>query len=307
MSGSLQTPASLQAEAPVSEPGGIQDISDSAFLRFRDLIQSEAGIYLRDSKRILVSNRLRKRLRALGLSSYDDYYDLLTGTDRGREEMFNFIDAISTNETYFYRGATQLEALRLAILPPMMKSRQELRIWSAACSTGEEPYSILIAVEEAARKMEWRGAVAMMATDISTRALALAREAVYDDRALRDLPPEYRSAYLEKRDDGRYEVCAAIKSRVTFSRHNLLKDPPPDRSMDIIFCRNVLMYFTRETQEQVVNRCFAPVLSPDGYLFLGSSESFVGMKLRFRYAGISHSQIYTPEDNEAHRDTRTGG
>jgi len=277
-------------------PGDIKDLGDAAFENIRTLIQAETGIHLRDSKRILVSNRLRSRLRALGLGSYDEYYELLTRPGKGRDEMYNFIDAISTNETYFYRGENQFDALRLDILPGLFKSRGEVRIWSAACSTGEEPYSVLIAADASARAHVWNGTVKVIATDISTSALAVAQEGVYDQRALRALPQGYLKTYLNRTDDGRYKVSETVRSRVRFERHNLLKDRAPDGPMDIILCRNALMYFTRETQEQIVKRCIEPALRDDGYLFIGSSESFVGMKTSFRYAGIRKCQIYVKSE-----------
>ena len=126
----------------------ISSLSDRTFNDFRELIYRETGIHMRDTKRILVSNRLRKRVIALELSGYDEYYHYLTKTEDGKRELPNFIDAVSTNETYFYRGDNQFVALREEILPNLFKSRSNIKVWSAGCSTGEEPYTICIIIKE---------------------------------------------------------------------------------------------------------------------------------------------------------------
>ena len=278
---------------------GTRELSAATFDRFTELIRSETGIHMSDSKRVLVSNRLRARLRALRLESYEDYYDLLISGEKGRQEMPHFIDAISTNETYFFRGEAQFDALQRTILPELLSRRAKLEVWSAASATGEEAYSILIAALEAATAAGWAGRIEVMATDVSTRVLEAAERGLYSGRSLRKLSDSRLAAYFHRAAEGQYQIEEELRRKIRFRRHNLLKDVPPPIRFDIIFCRNVLMYFNRVTQKGVIERQIAPVLAPDGYLFIGSSESFVGLDGPFQYAHIDNCPIYTLKSREA--------
>lgn len=268
----------------------IGELKTETFDQFRIFIQAETGIHLRDSKKILVSNRLRKRLSALAINSYEDYYKLLTQGDS--EEKQNFIDAISTNETYFYRGGEQFESLRSGILPQLFKTRSTLKIWSAGSSSGEEPYSVLMAAEQAAKETKWSGKIELIATDINVSVLDAARKGLYSITTLRNLPDPFLSMYFNACPGDHFEVKDELKKKITFFPHNLLKDDAPDGIFDIIYCRNVLMYFARKTQESIITKKFAPALAKDGYLFIGSSESFVGIDTPFKYAHINGCPIY---------------
>jgi chemotaxis protein methyltransferase CheR len=269
----------------------LPQLSERTFRRFTELIYLETGICMRESKRILVSNRLRKRILALKMGSYDEYFRFLTENEKGKEELPNFIDAVSTNETYFYRGDNQFQALEEVVLPELFKKRKRIKVWSAGCSTGEEAYTVCIVILEAAGTY-WGGEVEIMGTDINTDVVKKAREARYSGRTLRFLPTELLNKYFEYTNNGIYELKSRVKSLVQFRTHNLLKDDPPGSSFDIIFCRNVMIYFDKQTQKKLVDTMFAKSLLPAGYLFIGHSESLLGWSERFKYAQILKAPIY---------------
>ena len=271
-----------------------EPLSDELFSRFRELIYRETGIAMKENKRILLANRLRKRVLELGLDSYDDYYRYLTSNPKGRSEIINFIDAISTNETYFFRGNNHFEALADVVLPELFKKRKLIKAWSAGCSTGEEPYTMSIVALEAKKKHSWNGKFEIIATDISNEVLNRAINGVYTGRTMRFLPEEIKQRYFEHIGDDKYRVCEMLKRNVSFIRHNLLKDPPPYDGFDFIFCRNVMIYFDRETQKKIVEDVFANAIKPDGYLFIGHSESLIGKTEKFKYAHIMKAPIYRP-------------
>jgi chemotaxis protein methyltransferase CheR len=272
------------------------DLNEDTFAHFQDLIRERTGIQMRDSKRILVANRLRKRLAAVRVTTYEEYYRYLTTSPRRAAELPCFINAISTNETCFYRGGAQLMAFERQILPELLRNRRALHLWSAGSSTGEEPYTLAMIARETARSSRWPGDIHIVATDINHEVIERARTGVYDGPSLRYLPPRYEVGYLERTSDGRFRVGDEIRSCVTFLVHNLLKDPPPGKRFDAIFCRNVLIYFDRQTQLSLIDGTFASVLARDGYLFIGSSESLLGQSARFRYAHIAKSPIYIPSE-----------
>jgi chemotaxis protein methyltransferase CheR len=269
-------------------------LTEETFRRISDLIREETGIFMRDSKKLLLANRIRRRLAALGLDSFQEYYELLTaGNEAAAEERRRFIDAISTNETYFFRGDSHFEALRSVVLPDLFQRSRHIRLWSAGCSTGEEPYTICMVAAEAAAG-RWEGRIEVTATDISTDAIDKARRGLYEGRTLALVPPAVLRRYFEREGEDTWRVGEQVRGQVTFHVHNLLKDDPPGRDFDIIFCRNVMIYFDRGTQGRVVDSVFAEALSPAGYLFIGHAESLIGNTRRFRYAQILRSPIYRP-------------
>ncbi len=167
----------------------IEPLSEETFNQFRKLIYEKTNINMRESKHILVSNRLRKRVLALSLKSYDEYYSYLTEGENREQELANFIDAVSTNETYFFREVNHFAALKETILPELFRYKKRLRIWCAGCSTGEEPYTLRIIIEEG-KGVLWDGEVEIIATDISREVIEKAREGVYKERSLRFVPKE---------------------------------------------------------------------------------------------------------------------
>ncbi|MGA2544961.1 MAG: protein-glutamate O-methyltransferase CheR [Rectinemataceae bacterium] len=265
-------------------------LTEETFTLFQALIFEKTGIRMRDGKQILISNRLRKRLVQLKLGSYEDYYALLTSRNGAGSEISNFIDAVSTNETYFFREGNHFTALKSTILPELFRSNARLRIWSAGCSTGEEVYTLRIVADQVARAAGKE--VEIVGTDISTSVIARAREGIYRDRALRLVTPDLLKAYFLPTGDGGYQVSPETRARVEFRVHNLFTDPPPWEMANIIFCRNVMIYFDRPTQTKLVDEIFARALHPDGYLFIGHSESVSGFTRRFAYTSAFKAPIY---------------
>ncbi len=265
------------------------DISDREFEQMRSLIHQEAGIYLPDTKKGLMVHRLRRRLSALGLTSFGDYYrHLVDGADPS--EMVHMLDRISTNETRFFREARQFEFLEDELIPSLRsqvraKQRDRLvRVWCAACSTGEEAYSLAMVLLSALPPIEgWR--IDILASDLSTEALETARRGIWPSDRSGDIPRRYLEAFMLKgKRSQKGKICAGpeIRSLITFERLNLARDPyPGERPFDLIFCRNVLIYFGSKEKEQVVEKLIGR-LAVGGYLFVGHAESLTYLSDRVR-------------------------
>ncbi len=269
----------------------ISTLEQETFEKFRKLIFEATGIHMRDGKQILVANRLRRRVHALALSGYEEYYAYLTKDSRGRQEMVHFIDSVTTNETYFYRESNHLDSLRKVILPELFARRKRLVIWSAGCSTGEEPYTLRMELEEGQGR-SWNGEIRIIGTDLSNEAVARAREGIYEGRTLELLPPSVKAKYFSQVTESTFQVIESVRRSVELRTHNLLKDPPPVKSADVIFCRNVMIYFTKETQKYLADDYFAKILAPDGYLCIGHSESLSATSSRFRYVRGMNAPVY---------------
>ena len=257
-------------------------ITSDEFLRFRTLIYDESGISLGDQKQTLLASRLSKRLRDLGLTTFSEYYELVTG-DPAKEEFTRMLDLISTNKTDFFREPKHFEFLRERILPTLVGERR-IRIWSSACSTGEEPYTIAMTLYDGvADPAQWDFKI--LASDLSTRVLAKAASGSYDAERVQDVPSEVvRRHFLRGRGDmqGQLKVKPYLAAIIQFRRLNLMDDRFPIKSpLDLIFCRNVMIYFDRPTQEQLVNK-FYRYLKPGGHLFIGHSESLQWVKHPFK-------------------------
>lgn len=256
--------------------------NDYQFLR--DFVYQHSRINLGPDKQELVSARLGKRLRATGLATITDYCDLLR-TPAGTEELGNLIDAISTNHTYFFREEGHFVALKDIILPDLLKRREKekwpaLRVWSAASSSGEEAYSIAMALEEyfSAKPVTWPRQIE--ATDISSRILAKAEAGIYAAETVSRMSPAMVKTYFQTgygEQTGLYRIKPTIRSLVRFRRLNLLEGQPPfNEPFQIIFCRNVMIYFDRATQEELIKRLRSRLV-PGGYLMVGHSESLTGI------------------------------
>ena len=257
-------------------------ISTEEFQRFRTLIYDESGISLNDQKQGLVASRLSKRLRDLGLSTFAEYYEQVT-RDSSREEFTRMLDLISTNKTDFFREPKHFDFLREEILP-QLGSDKRIRIWSSACSTGEEPYTIAMTLYEGVSDpAQWNFKI--LASDLSTRVLAKAAAGVYDAARVCDVPMELlRRHFLRGRGNSEslLKVKPHLAAMVQFRRLNLMDEQFPIKSpLDLIFCRNVMIYFDRPTQERLVNK-FHRYLKPGGYLFIGHSESLQWVEHPFK-------------------------
>lgn len=258
-------------------------MTDGEFARFRLLIERETGIHVSDAKRALLVSRFGRQLRRLGLETYDQYYEVVTSGSG--DEKQTFIDAICTNETRFFREPRQFEFLRNECVPLWRRQREtnlrsrSLRIWSAACSTGEEPYSLSMVLTDLLPLMEgWDCRI--VATDLSRRALEAARTGVWPISRAKDIPHEYLLRYMFRGVHDRSGTMTAgldVRAPITFGQLNLASDHY-DLGMrfDAIFCRNVLIYFNGEVRAEVVKQLLRHLL-PGGYLFLGHAETLNGM------------------------------
>jgi chemotaxis protein methyltransferase CheR len=264
-------------------------ITEGEFHRFRRLVHEQTGIALNDGKRPLLCARLGKRLRRWGYSTFSEYWVHLTERDPHGEELMRMVNAVTTNKTDFFREAHHFEILRDQVAAIAgaagTDAPRTLRLWSAGCSSGEEPYSMALTVlDTLSRPGSWD--VRILASDIDTEILATAAAGVYADERVEAVPADLRRRYFLRgrgAQTGFVRVRPDVRELVTFRRINLRDDTWPIRSqLDAIFCRNVIIYFDREMQQRLAAR-FLELLKPGGVLFLGHSESLVGMR-----AGLEH-------------------
>ena len=267
-------------------------MTSTEFNSFATLIHQKSGISLGELKFELLRARMGKRLRALKLQSFKDYQAVLNADTSGLE-LERLVDVVTTNKTEFFREAKHYEHLTAELLPAFLasaaaKKGQPLRIWSAACSSGEEPYSLAMVLHEA---LDGRAPFKILATDISSRVLHRAMEGRYNSERIAGVPGALRERYFdaEKLDGERqYRVKPLLREAVHFSRFNL-NDPSQfvfENRFDAILCRNVMIYFDRPTQEAVVGR-LSQHLAPGGYLYTGFSESLIGIRHPLKAAGAS--------------------
>jgi chemotaxis protein methyltransferase CheR len=259
-------------------------LSEAQFNKFSELIYRQAGIHLKPEKIELLNTRLGKRLRACGIDSYKKYYDLVVNDQTGAE-LVQLINCVSTNFTSFFREQAHFDFLTSAVLPQFCKElrgHQEMVLWSAACSSGEEPYTMAMVLDEFLSRQPGRR-YRIQATDISTKVLAHAELGVYSMDRLEKVPPELLRKYFRKgvgQSQGYAKVKEQLKKHVSFKRFNLMDDFPWHGELHIIFCRNVMIYFNRTTQQKLVQK-FHRCLAPGGYLFIGHSESLASLKHDF--------------------------
>ncbi len=259
---------------------------DRDFATIAALVRQRAGIVLGERKRDLVYGRLTRRLRMLRCTSFADYCRLLEGPE-GEDERRVMLNAITTNLTHFFREPHHFDHLANEALPAIMRSRgpgqRRVRIWSAGCSSGEEPYSIATSVREVLRDAaEWD--VKILATDIDTEVLARAKAGRYDADRIAAIPPAIRHRYAHPAPDGGFEMADSLKSLIVFNQLNLLDAWPMRRPFDVIFCRNVVIYFDAPTQRALMKR-FARILAPDGWLYVGHSEALFRVSAHFHHLG----------------------
>ena len=260
-----------------------KSLAPRLFQQFSQLVYTQCGIRLHEGKKALLQARLNKRLRATGIPSYEDYFHHITVDDHS-PEMIHFLDSISTNLTYFFRESQHFDYLETVAVPELLERKRKcgidrVRFWSAGCSTGEEAYGLAMCILsrlDEPRKWDFR----ILATDISTRVLEIAARGIYPSEKVKKVPPQLRQLYFNKsiKRDGEadYEVTDHLRSVISFRRLNLNDHYPFKGPFDCIFCRNVMIYFDKRTQETLVGR-LATYLSPGGYLFVGHSESLTGL------------------------------
>lgn len=264
------------------------ELGDREFDYIRSLVEQRFGIVLNDAKRDMVYSRLSRRLRALGLKTFDAYCALLKSGDE--KELKEFTNAVTTNLTYFFREPHHFELLEKIIIPDIVQrhgaKRRRLRIWSAGCSTGEEPYSLAISLREALPDFEtWDAKI--LATDLDTDVLNNARKGIYEQSRVKGLSDQrLKRWFLRGRglNQGKIRVSSDLRSMIHFGQVNLMEPWPMRGPFDVIFCRNVMIYFSKPTQRTLTSR-FAQLLVNEGHLFVGHSESLFGVTNEFALVG----------------------
>ncbi len=270
-------------------------LSDDIFRLLRDLVHSYCGIYFDDGSKFLVERRLARRLEERQVTTFEEYYHFLRYDRKRDEELAVLVDNLTTNETYFFRESPQLRAFAEELLPELrttLAGRKSLRIWSAGCSTGEEPYTIaMLLLESGDWWRDWQ--VEILGSDINQRVLHTARKGVYKKTSHRVSTPEMIKKYFVEEGKGDYRIIDAVRELVSFSYVNLL-DPFKTsliNNMDIIFCRNVIIYFDREAKKKVVES-FHDKLRDGGYLLLGHSESLINLSNAFVLRTLKNDMVY---------------
>ncbi len=268
---------------------------DLDFDQFRVFLEKSCGILLGSNKQYLVSSRLNKLMEQQGLKSLGDLVRKIQAQPRSglREQV---VDAMTTNETLWFRDAYPFEVLKNRVLPELLKNApgQRLRIWSAACSSGQEPYSLSMTIDEYERNNPSLGktGVQIVATELSSTMLEACKAAEYDSLAIaRGLSTERLQRYFDVKAPGRWAVKPAIRSRVEFRALNLLDSYAVLGKFDIVFCRNVLIYFSADVKKDILRRIHA-TLKPGGYLFLGASEALNGLPELYQMVQCSPGIIY---------------
>ncbi|MBO5235800.1 MAG: protein-glutamate O-methyltransferase CheR [Spirochaetaceae bacterium] len=263
-------------------------LSDVEFDMFRKVIYAESGITFSDTNRSILDSRLKERLREKQLTSAQDYYRLITSN---KEEMKLFLDAVTTNLTRFFRNQPHFDALVHYVVPHILELKKnqfdkKIRIWSAGCSTGEEPYTIAMILKDI---LPAPYSFEIMASDISLKSLMVGKQGFYPASRITGIPEKYLSRYFTKIEDG-YQICDELMKTIRFDYHNL-KFAPVTRNLDIVFCRNVLIYFDEPAQLQVINH-FWDAMAPHSYLYIGHSESLFGMDTKFEFLKTNWACLY---------------
>jgi chemotaxis protein methyltransferase CheR len=264
-------------------PQLVDNLSPQEFEHVATLAKQKFGLDLRRGKESLVCARLGKKMREANCSSFKEYFRHVT-EDTSGTALINLIDALTTNHTSFLREPQHFEFL-VSVIGPKLAAREKFDLWSAACSTGEEPYTIAFHVLEEARKRSMTPQVRIVASDISTKVLSAAQTAIYPEERIQTLPEEWKRRYLLRGVDSRagsFRVKQDVIQMVEFRRVNLIEPVKMDRKFALVFCRNVMIYFDKQTQAKVVAN-ITEHLEPGGYLFVGHAESLTG---------ISHSLEY---------------
>lgn len=262
------------------------EITEAEFQRLVKYMYDSFGINL-SAKKVLVQGRLGNMLNERGFKSYNDYLDTVLSDTTGAE-VTTILNKLTTNHTFFMREPEHYTFLKDTILPYMVKTCEKdhiLRIWSAACSSGEECYTTAMLIDQyfGAEKAKWDTRI--LATDISQNVIGKAKAGIYSEEGMKGLSNDWKTRYFNNLGNGKYEICQGIKDEVIFKTFNLM-DPMPDKykkkPFDLIFCRNVMIYFDQPTKQALVNR-FYDVVKPGGYFYIGHAESVSRQETKFDY------------------------
>ncbi len=263
------------------------EIKKEEFVNIRNFVYKQIGINLGEDKIALVNGRLQKTLRKLKLNNFSEYYNYLIAEKTG-EALSELANTISTNHTFFGREKDHFEFFQKVALPEIVERCQanhskDIRIWSAGCSSGEEPYTLVMLMKEFFGEQYKNWDAGVLATDISLKALGTAKAGIYPIERIGSLQENFKKKYFKKNENGDYEVIDTVKKEVTFRRFNLMNPQFPfKKRFDVIFCRNVMIYFDEETRTNLVDK-FYDLTVQDGYLFIGHSESLKRNLTRYHY------------------------
>jgi len=273
-----------------------QTMTEAQFRGFRNYLHEICGIYFNDDMQFVLEKRLLRRLEALNIKDFSGYLEYVMERPEGAGEIGEAINILTTNETYFFREKFQLEAFQKEILPAIhaekkARSTRRLRIWSAGCSSGEEVYTIAILVDQSGLFKGWD--VKILGNDISSRVLQKAEKGIYSSSSFRETPDHYLKKYFKKHDEEHYSVVDYIRRMVEFREINLINQEKVARAgiFDVIFCRNVIIYFDLDMKRRVIDYLFN-VLDPGGYLLLGHSESLLNISTRFDLVHLKSDMVY---------------
>ncbi|TAN41772.1 MAG: protein-glutamate O-methyltransferase CheR [Nitrospirae bacterium] len=268
-------------------------LSEDVFRLIRDIIRDYCGLYFDDSSKYLIEKRLSRRVRGHHLDDFRDYYRFIRYDKNSANELSEIMDILTVNETYFFREQNQLKAFSDEILEELRETNHgtgTLRIWSAGCSTGEEPYTLAMLINEKGTFRGWD--IEIYGSDINQRVLQTARRGVYRKNSFRTTEPYYLNKYFVE-EDGNFRINDAVKKNITFSYLNLL-DPFKTKfmgKMDVIFCRNVLIYFDAASRRKVIEN-FYDRLTDGGYLLLGHAESLINISTAFNLKHFKNDMVY---------------
>ncbi len=268
-------------------------MTDEEFRLIRDRINEYCGIHFEADSKFLLERRLAPRLEALGLTDFTDYYRLLAYSPDRRNELEEIVERVTTNETYFFREQYQLDAFQKEILPELHSVRRRgrrLSVWSAGCATGEEAYTVAMLVLETGLFHDWE--VRVFGNDVSRRVLAIARKGQYGRASFRQTDERYLRRYFRS-VEGRQQVKDEVKAMVSFGQLNLLEKQMLALvgEVDVIFCRNVLIYFDQASRKRVIDT-FQQKLVPGGYLLLGHTESLINLSTAFELVHLKYDMVY---------------
>jgi len=275
-------------------------LSDSEYKEWQKFIYDKTGIYFQDNKKYLLESRLQKRIDFLKLKSFKGYLDFLSSNPRGKFELRELFEVITINETFFFRNQPQLDAVAGTIVPeilndPKNSSKRKIKIWSAASSSGEEPYSMAMILDDLIKPKYPSLSFEIIGTDINYAVIETARKGIYKEYAIRNTPRYYLRKYF-KEQNGTYLLSDQVKRMVSFKILNLSDDIAMKqmRGFDIIFCANVLIYFDQASKISVINHLY-DALNPGGYLFVGYSETLHGLSKAFKLVSFPKTIGYKKE------------
>ncbi len=281
-----------------STTGGSDGLSQQSFDELRALIYDHTGIYFRDNKRYLLESQVGRRLKALQLGSYEEYVHLVQNGQR-RTELPALVNAVTINETFFFRHPKQYRAIADTLIPELITEhgRKHVRIWSAACSTGDEPYTLALLIHDQVKGRFPGVQFSIVGSDINTEVLETARTGRYGDYAVRNIPAAYLRRYFVQQDN-RYTIASDVTRMVSYQHLNLTDHRAVEqlRQFDIILCANVLIYFDTETKQAVITNLYDR-LKQGGYLFVGTSETLHGVTRALKPVRLSNTIAYHKEES----------